>query len=252
MYKWTFEIKSPTGNYMRELSAIPDSDIWIAEEADDLSHWFSFSSVHLNQLNDPDKVYEHAMKLKMLVDGISFLIHENKNAYRPIELGNLYDEHNKVTQFNQNIENHKFDFSFKTTDVNEYYKSNPVSHLLHLAGDQTFVLNVLIMCSRGMDFTSLYQILDEVKNFLKGKINLDTLDIDQKELKRFTHTANNFEALGIDSRHGNLGHEAPKDPMALQDAQRLITHLLSIVVKNFYGIILPVVKDIKVDADDLF
>jgi hypothetical protein len=252
MYRWTFDINRPTGNYMRELSQMPDTDIWISEQSNDLSHWFLFSSVHLNQIDKPTDVYERAFKFKLLIDGISYLIHENKNAYGQIVLGTLYDENNSVVNFNRDINNYKFDFTFQSDVSSEDYKRNQLSHLIHIASTDSYILNILLICSQGMDFNSLYQALDETKTFLKGKAKLDTLGVDAVQLNRFTHTANNFEALGIESRHGSLGHEPPKNPISLQEAQSLITHILSLVIERFYGITLPLIKEVRINADDLF
>jgi len=48
------------------------------------------------------------------------------------------------------------------------------------------------------------------------------LSIDMLTLKRFTQTANNFDYLGIFSRHGKRRHEAPKRPMELSQAEDFV------------------------------
>ncbi len=250
--RWAFDINRPTGNFMRELASLIHNDIWISEQSNDFATWFMFSSSHLNDLTDHGLIYDRAMKFKMLVDGYSFLIHEDKNAYSPIVLGKLYNEQNEVVHFEMKMKNRLFDFSYLTDAEGDSFKINAVSHLMALAASQAYVRNILLICSSGMDFTSLYKALDETKTYLKGKAGLETMGINTAALKRFTHTVNNFESIGVDARHGNLGHDAPATPMTLPEAQVLITEIISVVLKQHYDIHLPTVPDIRITADDLF
>ena len=252
MYKWRFEIISPTGNYMRDLSSVQNENVWISEQSNDFEHWFLFSSIHLDSLDNPNDVYERAFKLKMLIDGISFLIHENKNSYSKIVLGKLYNEEGRIVSFHSHIEDSRFNFSLNTEKIDEKFNGNIISHLIHLASHNSFVLNVLLICGQGMDFSHLYQVYDEINTFLKGKAKLETLGIDKKDLNRFTHTVNNFAALGIKARHGSTAEAPPQNPISLQEAQKLITQILGIVLKKYYSLDLPNIKQIKISADDLF
>jgi hypothetical protein len=266
IYKWIFHINSPTGMYMRSsLASMPSRDIWIAEQDDDLGPWFLFSSIHLNTLDDPNKVYERAFKLKMLIDGVSYIIHENKNSYSQIVLGNLYDSNDNQVSFERHIDNFKFDFNFQSTDDRKYYepyyetyyKTNIVSYLVHLAITDKFILNLLQLCSQGMDYRALYSVLDEIKTFLflKGEQKLGTLGIDEAELNRFRHTVNSFQELGINARHGTSSHQPPKQPMTLKEAQIFMTNLIKIVLEKFYPLELPIIVDSSnspINLDELF
>ncbi|MCP9750149.1 hypothetical protein [Ferruginibacter sp. HRS2-29] len=252
-HNWIFEIKHPYTNLLRELASIPDNeDICIIEQSDDFGFWLEFSSPHLNDLSDPNEVYNRAFKLKMLLDGVLYIIHENKKSYTQIVLGTLYNGKEKVPLFDRTIKNSLFDFSYFTEDKNGDHKLTPISLLIHIAAKDDFIRNLLQISSSGMDYNSLYKAVDEIKYFLKGKESLEALGFNAVELDRFNHTANNFETLGIDARHGNKSQKPPKKPMSLNEAQKLISNIIIAVLKKYYFIDLPRIKEIKISPEDLF
>lgn len=250
-FRWRFDLTNSTNNYLREIANSAGYDVTIYSESNDYEEWLNFTSFHLNELDDPNLIFERAYKLKLLVDGFSFIIHENKKAYSPIVLGNLYDENERVIVFDKFIRSRRFDFSYSADPKDEVYKSNALSHLIRLGAEESFVRNILLMCSTGMDFISLYRVLDEVKTYLKGKEKVENL-VDKTKLKSFTHTANNFQVLGIDARHGTQSDDPPKCPMTLIEAQNLISELIRKVSSKYLNVDLPFVKDYRISADDLF
>jgi hypothetical protein len=81
----------------------------------------------------------------------------------------------------------------------------------------------------GLDPTwvSLYQVLDVTGEDVGGERALEAKGwAPPGEIKRFTHTANNFRALGPAARHARSAWDPPAVPMTLDEAKVLIGGLL--------------------------
>jgi len=77
----------------------------------------------------------------------------------------------------------------------------------------------------------LYRVLDAIEEDMGGEKALESMLkerkwVDGSELKRFTHTANNYQAIGDLARHGRGDWQPPDNPMTLGDAEQQISTLL--------------------------
>lgn len=98
--------------------------------------------------------------------------------------------------------------------VDAALSSADIEHVLRIYG------------SRELDWRDLYVILDVIEEDVGGETALANKGwAPPADLKRFTHTANSRRAIGDRARHGR-NWDAPKDPMNLGDARRLIDHLV--------------------------
>lgn len=252
--KWSFIINIPNNNYMKGLAkSFSSYDAYLyMDDYDDWGSLILFSSIHLNHLTNIDEVYEKAYKLKCLIDGFSYIIHEKKEEYCPIELGTLYDsDNNAITHYNRQLSNFSFDIDFtinKFTQIESYHE---LKTLITLAKQDKFILNLLYIASQGMGFTNMYRILDEIKTFLKDKGGIKSLNINEKKLNEFTHTANTFDSIGHEARHGTLSHSPPKNPMSIREAQDLISDVIRACLLIHYNIDLPIKPEIKLSIDDI-
>ncbi|RKR80078.1 hypothetical protein BDD43_0171 [Mucilaginibacter gracilis] len=239
MSVWIFELLSPTSNYIHNLAtSMPSTDILIAEDNyDDYSALqYIFGSIHLNHISDSTEAYNKALQLKLLVDGASFLVYEDKQAYRPIKLGRIREGDGYFFTVADQITPTRFDVDFSINPVVEKESQSTVAKLIQLARQNEFVLNILLILSQGMDFRNLYQALDECKSFLKGKRKIENIGIDNAKLNRFTHTANNFATIGLLSRHGTLAQQPPANPLSLSESQELITDLIRIILRDYFDL----------------
>ncbi len=256
MKKWSFIIVSSYTNYLRNhVNDLFLDDIYFystgSDEDADLRYFFSSS--HLNHLETPTDVYEYGLHLKSLFDGLSFIVHQDKNDYHPIKLGALINNTTNETHnlnYSQPLKN--FNVQFQKFKSNLPKVERGFEKTLFMATQDEFILNLLIIFSDGIDFKSMYQALDEIKRFLsKKKDSLQNLGFSDAIIKRFTHTANSFPVLGKKARHGSDNNEPPKSPMELKDAQKLLSDIVYTILLKHYKIDLPIYKAFKVDLDDI-
>jgi hypothetical protein len=244
MRKWSFIIKSGYNNYLnnyvRHSFLIDDFVFYETGSDEDANLTYYFSSIHLNQFDEPKDVYENGLHLKYLFDGLSYIVHQNKNDYTPIAFGPLINNFSDESfNFNYNKAKQKFNVDFSINKT-EYNYNDGFAKALHLSTKEEFVRNVLLMSSSGMDFTSLYKILDEIKYFIKGKDTLNDLGFLESNIKKFTHTANDFGVLGVESRHGRKSEaQSPSKPMKIDEAQELISKVIYVVFEKHFQIELP-------------
>ncbi|WP_151198060.1 hypothetical protein [Cellulophaga baltica] len=258
-YKWSFIIRTGGRDFFIEdlMYNLRTDDISIYEGGDEEtgSLTYYFTSIHLNHLTEPLDIYDKALQLTFLANAIELLIQENKNNAYFIELERLIDvENNSPIFINQTKRPTVLDIDFTINETNKTTKRHIVSRIIELAKTEEFIRNILFIISEGMTFISMYRALDEIKYFLKSNgDNLDNLGFPKKGLiNDFTHTANNYQSLGLKARHGSTGHRPPEEPMNISDAQKLLTDIIKTIFIKYYGIDIPEKKDKKFNVSDLF
>jgi hypothetical protein len=96
-----------------------------------------------------------------------------------------------------------------------------------LALDDANVGRALELFGLEPTWVSLYQVLDVIEEDVGGERGLEAKGwAFPAEIKRFTHTANNFRALGPAARHARTDWEPPAKPMDLDEAKSLIGGLI--------------------------
>lgn len=252
---WSFIITSSYNNYLRNIvNDMWSDDLYFYSEGsdEDANLTYYFSSIHLNHLTNPKDVFEYGFQLKSIFDGLSYLIYEDKNEYRPLKLGDLICINTKeIYSFPYSVPQYPFDIDFSINSSIYNILSDTLTKFISLATYDSFIINVLLILSEGVSFRNSYQALDECKHFLssKGK-NIESLGFNKSELKRFTHTANSFAAIGREARHGSDNNSPPTNPMSLVDAQLLISKIIFQIIKNEYLIELPHIKSYKIIDDN--
>jgi len=92
-----------------------------------------------------------------------------------------------------------------------------------LAAYDDAAAHTLRLLSYEPDWSILHKLLEVVEQDVGGEKKLERkLWAHKAELKRFTHTANSYEALGDDARHAHSKREGPSNPMTFSDAELLI------------------------------
>lgn len=106
----------------------------------------------------------------------------------------------------------------------EYEDMKPT---LSLAANNHFVERALALYgSIEHTWRNLFMVLDVIEESCGGERELLAKPWASAKLKRFKATANNWCALGAESRHGIAGWKKPERPMSLDEAQELIRHTL--------------------------
>jgi hypothetical protein len=82
-----------------------------------------------------------------------------------------------------------------------------------------------ILARRSLTWSELYVLYELARCAAKGLV-VSPDDSTKRDIKRFTHTANNYTALGIDGRHGPTNHQPPADPMQHFDAVILVRRMV--------------------------
>lgn len=254
--KWSFIINANYPYLNGLLHYLDSEDVLIYEEGEegiDLTQYFT--SVHFNHLTDPTEIYVKAYQLSSFINAIDFLIQENKDNHNEIRLDRLIDIEKRINiHYDKNVSVNKIDIDFSINQPIEARNTHIIAQIILVAKSEEFVQNILFIIAQGMDFQRMYQALDEIKHFLKSKgTNLENLGFPRKgKVNDFTHTANNYQTLGLKARHGTTSQQPPANVMSIREAQKLLTDIVKKIFIDFYGIELPVIEDMKFDVSDLF
>ena len=103
----------------------------------------------------------------------------------------------------------------------------PPSLKAETAFDNDYVAIALALLAEEPMWSDLYKVLELIEQDCGGEKAFYALGWEpEAELRRFTHTANNLGALGLDARHARLDWTVPARPMSLADATELIRRLM--------------------------
>lgn len=117
---------------------------------------------------------------------------------------------------------------------------NPYSHnvtaFIELSLKNEDVFNIVRQVAIGYDWRNLYCIWDTVSHYCGGsKRAIKELGLDETKIKAFTGTANNFEVLGLEARHGVMGWKIPKNIVNHEEAIDIINEVVIKYMSKNYG-----------------
>ncbi|MBP2837283.1 hypothetical protein [Dickeya parazeae] len=227
MYDYSFLLTPHTG-FVKGLCGVWSNDFSINDDSDsDLGQTdvHILSSPHLNIISDPNELASKLKGLLMLMNGALSVLHgfERYKSYGPLSIsgsdGINYSEicgfkSMNVTQINP------FDFH---GIQQPHPRADNFSRLINLSSKHESLRVILGMCALGDDWVNLYRLWETIREYVydkyvKGVLNISganknkkyqrdkiismAFNIDEKEISRFTGTANSFELLGYLARHG--------------------------------------------------
>ncbi|EQB2463224.1 MULTISPECIES: hypothetical protein [Klebsiella] len=244
MYDYSFSLTPYTG-FVKGLCGVCSNDFSIIDDSDsDLGQTdiHLLSSPHLNIISDPNELASKLKGLLMLMNGALSVLYgfERYQSYGPLSIsgsdGINYSEicgfkSMDVTQINP------FDFH---GIQKPHPRADDFSRLINLSSKHESLRVVLGMCALGNDWVNLYRLWETIREYVhdkyvKGTLNIPSankskkyqrdkiismaFNIDEKEISRFTGTANSFELLGYLARHGKGSPGGiVKNPMSRVDA----------------------------------
>ena len=206
--------------------ASPDAVI-IVDSEDDKPDQYILTSPHFNGLVNPVDVAARVLALKALWDGAFFIDH-----------GFAYWSLNVVDLINLET-NRTYSTGYSDPRASPFGQANQLSvdHLRHRDPFCNFTSTMIFLAKHddiskgmlqfigynGITWISLYALMDFMKTngWDNARIAKEAVKT-ESEVKRFAHTANNFAAIGPFARHGDLGHQAPKIAMTLEEAANLV------------------------------
>jgi len=205
----------------------PDVAI-IREEEDAMPPVFFWSSSHLDDTSDENVLAARAGSLKKLFDGALYLVHGY--GFRPERLGELWDLQGEHRMGFRELTDTKSPFSLAVrakplSDTERHaVQEKLIAGSLYAARTDQVVRGMLnVLGTHGLTLVSLYSLRDTMKTHgMPEKEQWEVANASKADWDLFRHTANNFEVSGADARHGDLGHNAPPDPMPLERASGLI------------------------------
>lgn len=259
MYNYSFLLTPPTG-FVKGLCGTWSNDFSINDDSDsDLGQTdiHILSSPHLNIISDPNVLASKLKGLLMLMNGALSVLYgfERYKSYGPLSIsgsdGINYPEiwHFQsidVTQINP------FDFN----GIQQIHpRADNFSRLINLSSKYESLRIVLGMCALGDDWVNLYRLWETIREYVYDRFKEGTLNIpnankdkkyqrdkiigmafniDEKEISRFTGTANSFELLGYLARHGKGSPgRMSENPMARVDASIFVHNATSKFCKLF-------------------
>lgn len=246
---WKFRISNTGANIealSRTLGSRQDFSI-TREEPDDGHVFYWLSSRWLDGIVELQELSNRLSAVRCLVDGAIFL-------YKPppIQFDCIWDQKGPVesplanAMFDHLILNEAIDgeTGMRSTlptpvlmdglqvlldgaprlvpEAKMSFAADPIGTALFLARHDYATRGCLVCLGySGVTFVSLYQCRDFMK---REGIDAAILAAKKTEvdIKRFDHTANNFEASGPAGRHGEKGQKAPASPMSEAEARAVL------------------------------
>lgn len=106
--------------------------------------------------------------------------------------------------------------------------------MLWLAREDEVARGMLqFMGANGCTWITLYGLLDFMRTGgMKVAQIAGVTGSTEADIKRFTHTANNFAAIGPLCRHGELGRQPPTVPMRLHEAATLLLPAVRVFLRD--------------------
>ncbi|HHI5592347.1 hypothetical protein AAHV29_00400 [Klebsiella variicola subsp. variicola] len=236
---------TPHTAFVKGLCGVWSNDFYINDDSDsDLGQTdvHLLSSPHLNIISDPNELASKLKGLLMLMNGALSVLHgfERYKSYGPLSIsGSDGINYSEICGFK----------SMNVTQINPFNfhgiqqphpRADNFSRLINLSSKHESLRVVLGMCALGDDWVNLYRLWETIREYVydkyvKGVLNISSankskkyqrdkiismaFNIDEKEISRFTGTANSFELLGYLARHGKGSPGGMlKKPMSRLDA----------------------------------
>lgn len=229
-FKYVFTIE-PTSNpiLLADSERMTGDDIsLIRDEEDDKDTQIQFSSIHLNELEDPADIWDRGESLRRIYLGVKAIVngyfdHPNQPRYF-FKLVNLYNSKDDSRITPNNIEIKVPMFPYSSIKLKE--PTDTASRIIYLSKKNKDVLALLIQFGSGPGWINLYGILDTLKYYSKSnKFDIIKLCDLENEIDAFTGIANNFGLIGIEARHGERGYGIPQKDISLREATLAIIKL---------------------------
>ena len=214
----------------------------LCDESDDPeSENYLMRSSHFNGNQNAEEVISAAKGMLQLINGSSAISwgFSNFNNRGLITIDRIfYSEISNPRDSDLSLVNLSGDIPpsnpFIGTPKRMHPTANPYQHdttgLIQLCDDKEDVFNLLRQSSAGFDWRNLFCIWDTIFYYCgaKGeKAVISELGLDKSEVEAFRGTANSFEVLGLESRHGLKSWTRPTKTMTLSEAMGFMSNVVN-------------------------
>lgn len=242
MANWAFEIDIADNFIVGLTETLVDKGFRIWCFYNDGQPLYVFSSAYLSSTPDT-QVYEQARLLVKFIDGVSYLLFEDKDKVNKITLTAVIDVNTfrMATVQRAGDVQAEIDFSVYRPLIEE--DEHPAAHLLKLVPGDAFIKDLLLALSQGMDYKSLQKAYHHITAFLTEKgDDLILSGFSTTILERFSQT--------VAARKGREYENA----MPLKEAQELVSELAIMVLARYYRINLKpfIIKERSGVSDDWY
>lgn len=240
------------------------NEVSISMEYDHLEQRYYYFDAKCFEYITPDDKPEDFIPI---IEGIAFITNGaivlvTKNVQKALEIdwNQIFYKEERMSLYRRDYSASMNPFTIikEPQSLESLKNCNNISGLMNLARKYAEIREILFMIGTFVDipninknistWTTLYAITDTIfyymankykaKEFESKKNNKKTKDktlemilVDGAEYERFSRTANNFDYLGVFSRHGKQDFQPPKNPMSLLEAFNFVFNMVD---KFFY------------------
>lgn len=232
--------------FFDNLTLIEFEDFKIQDDhLSDFSKYIFVPSI-LDDENDVSQICGKSNFLLKILEGIFYLLNnkkENSNIKLNLNSINLFnwEEEKLIIDIEKNfknflvrIENKNNNFSFKIAE--ELKNNNLFLYYYYISKHDKSIENLMLLFAYNLDYIYLYNVYDCLKTIIKKKRFNQFCKINgfsEKDIKRFTATANNYGVIGINSRHGNMNYKLPQATMNIDEAKNMFIKLTNYCLENY-------------------
>jgi len=224
MSKWLVRLEGSSSDF-ELVSKELNTDYARLEQNNDIHY---LSSINFDSLIDPNDVLTKATELLAIIKSI---FKHKCDYFLDVDISgiNRMESDGRITQFILPIgilSEQRFGMTRVISNTMSSQDSSEIESMLGkiLQNPKATKANRLYELY-DHNWDNLYKIFEVIQSDVGGSIVTDNWAT-QRELDRFTQTANSEQAIGDVARHGHNRISPPSDPMSLDEAKSLIDKIL--------------------------
>jgi hypothetical protein len=230
--KWKITLSGDRLDLYELSKSLNDDNLTIYEK----DNKFYLKSKQILSTDKYGEVSDKAKELVDLINGASKIALRTRNNISIEEIYKLKDDGKRILFFGSSevsittrvrisLQTIKLDGTLET-----HNSADSVKSWLELSKQNKIINKVFKLISNDSDsWVGLYKIYDLINK--NDKISSFS-SISTTKFKRFTNTANNYNAIGMKARHA-LDFKSPKNPMNIEEARTLIFLLVNEWLEQF-------------------
>jgi len=229
MTEWLIELAGHQSDLDELTKILTTSELSVVK----LDNAYYLKSMALHSLNTDQQAYGHAKTMIDQLNGIGGIYvegYQNVSLSGGVAWEDEQGKHRSVFVEARSALHARASMSVPTVSgVVETQKAiTPADNAMAKATQEEVVSRALRFFSKEKNWSNLYKVVDAIREDVGSLKDVESKGwVPGNEINRFTGTANNYSAVGDDSRHGFAAEKPMRDPMMLSEAVGLIRTLLA-------------------------